>query len=87
MKTQDKVMRVVLESVNSIKDSVEKSLLEAVTSERLKIDQSVVPALVSIVKMAVDDGFQRSYNIVARQISMIIADAIKEVAKDKAPKS
>ena len=79
MKTQDKIMKAFLNSVESIKDTAERNIVAAVSGKHLTVQKESLPGLILLVKNAVDDGFQKSHNSVSKSIANIIAEDTKGV--------
>lgn len=86
MNRQDKIMRAALTSVQAIKDHVESTLVAAIRTKKLTVPEEALPALVSLVKASVDDGFQKGYNNLLKQVTKILEEAEGQVAPAPQPK-
>lgn len=75
-------MRALKDVVESIKSGVESDLIQAVQEKKLNIDPAHLPAIVQHIKLSIENGYQRSYNVVVRTVSSILEKAKDGSAKE-----
>lgn len=74
MKTQDKIMKATLTAIEAVKDTVERNIIGAVQGKQLTLQPQSLPGLVLLVKRSIDDGFQKGYTTLNKQIAAIIEE-------------
>jgi hypothetical protein len=84
MRKQEKILRVMLTSMDSVKDTVETNVVGAVRAKQLTVAEQSLPGLLLLVKKSIDDGFQKSYATLTKQITAILDE--EQVAEKAPPK-